>query len=283
MAAQRKETPGTGTPLAKVLIRLIAVDLDGTLLRSDRTLAPRAAQLLRQAQQDGIYVVLATTRNPEGIQEWYRDMQLTSPIIGTNGAQVWASPLGPVWIKHTIPQDCMVKMASLADEMGWELVISCGAYTYFKQRPGQALGPMGDGHRLVVQTNLEAVKEDAVRVLTWQPEAITALRDLCETRFKEVCRAETYYNPDGSIESLGVFPLQADKGKALALVCERLGISGSEVMAIGDNPVDLPMFTIAGLRVAMGNATPDIKQAADWIAPTNDEEGVAWAVERVIS
>ena len=76
-------------------IALIAVDLDGTLLTSERALAPEGARALVQAAQSGVRVVLATTRNPGSVREFCRALQIDDPIICTSGAQVWASPDGP--------------------------------------------------------------------------------------------------------------------------------------------------------------------------------------------
>ena len=78
---------------------------------------------------------------------------------------------------------------------------------------------------------------------------------------------------------LGIFGLEANKGNALGLVMQRLGVSQSEVMAIGDDINDLPMFSPARIKIAMGNAQPQLKEQATAIAPSNDEEGVAWALK----
>ena len=121
---------------------------------------------------------------------------------------------------------------------------------------------------------------DPIRILTWQPAAIEGLHRLCQD-FAGQCYTETYYYPpDEKAHSLGIFPPHTDKGTALTLVLEKLGLSWDNVMAIGDNFNDLPMFERAGLSVAMGNAPAKVKEKAMVIAPSNDEEGVAWAVQR---
>mgnify|MGYP001107470574 FL=1 len=88
-----------------------------------------------------------------------------------------------------------------------------------------------------------------------------------------------YYGPDGRITSLGVFAPGANKGDALDLVLHRLGITRRHVMVIGDNVNDIPMFTRAQISIAMGNAPEQVKQMATVIAPSNDDEGVAWALK----
>ena len=250
---------------------LVAIDLDGTLLTSQHVLAPEGARRIARAARSGVHVVLSTTRNPDTVQSFCRQLEIDSPMICTNGAQVWGSPHGPVWAHHTIPRDTALALARLADERRWELSITVGATTYWQQRPGQTLGPIAPGI-VVVPTCVDAIVGAPVRMLANQPDAIEGIRSVCRSRLSDQCFTETYYAPDGSEHSLGVFALQADKGTALALVCERLGIDEKRTVAIGDNPNDLPMFARAGVSVAMGNAPDHVKQAASAVAPSNNEQ-----------
>jgi len=263
--------------------QLIAVDLDGTLLRSDSTLAPEGAWALAEAAQIGVRVILASARNPYSAGRFARAMGLRDPLICSNGAQVWASPDGPVWAYRGLPASIAEAVAALADARGWSLVTTVGDVTYFRQRPEQALGPQ-DAHHTVVATNGDALQAGVpARVLSYEAEAISAIRALLEADFAGHYYLETYYYPDGAVKSIGVYAPGSDKGTALAMVMERLGIERDAVIAIGDNPNDLPMFAQAHIRVAMGNATADVKTQATAVAPTNDEEGVAWAVQRFVS
>ncbi len=263
--------------------RLIAVDLDGTLLRSDSTLALEGARALAEAAQRGVHVILASARNPYSVGDFARAMGLRDPLICSNGAQVWASPEGPVWAYRGLSAAIAEAVAALADAHGWSLVTTVGDVTYYCQRPGQTLGSQ-DAHRTVVATNGEALRAGVpVRILNYEAEAIASIRTLLQTEFAGQYYLETYYYPDGAVKSIGVYAPGSDKGTALALVLERLAIEQDAVIAIGDNPNDLPMFALAGIRVAMGNATADVKARATAVAPTNDEEGVAWAVRRFVS
>ena len=237
--------------------------------------------MLRQAAQEGVHVVLATTRNPNTAQALCRALGINDPMICTNGAQVWASPDDPVWAHYCLAQGVALAIAQLADRHDWELSITVSSMTYWRQRPGQALGPIGP-NRLVVVRNADAVTGDVVRILAHQPEAIDSIRSLCHSRFPGQCFTETFYRPDNSVNSLGVFAPRANKGTALALVLDRLGIAPQQVKAIGDNINDLAMFAHARVCVAMGNAPDEVKQRATAVAPANDEEGVAWALQRFV-
>ncbi len=263
-------------------VRLIAVDLDGTLLTAGSMVAPGGARVLAAAAQRGVRVILSTTRSPESVRAFAREIGLEDPLICTNGAEIWLSPEGPVWVRRPIPDALARAVTQLADDRGWSLVITAGEMTYTRQVSGQALGTMNP-HRTIVARNAEALAGDApTRILSYEPKAIVELRDFCTRRYADQCHLETYYDLDQQVKSLGVFAAGADKGTALSSVMNRLGIGTEEVMAIGDNPNDLPMFACARIRVAMGNATADVKRAATVIAPAHNEEGVAWAVERFV-
>lgn len=262
-------------------IALVAIDLDGTLLTSQKALAPQGASLLREAAHRGVHVILSTTRNPDTVGSYCRELQLNQPMICTNGAQVWGSPSGPVWAHHPLSRDLALSIARLADAHAWELSITAGSTTYWKQRPGQQVGEISPS-RTIVGANADAVTGDVVRILAHQQEAIQGLQTLCQTQFVGQCHAELYCRPDGLVRSLGIFAPQANKGAALSLVCERLHIAPQHVMAIGDNPNDLKMRVCAKTFVAMANAPDLVKKCATAIAPSNDEEGVAWALQTFV-
>ena len=251
------------------------------MLTGERALAPEGVRSLRQAIRQGIHVVLSTTRNPGGTRLFCQEIGTNAPMICTNGAQVWGSPEGPVWVCHTIPQEVALAVAQLADAHGWGLSTTVGAMTYWRQRPGQSLG-LFRPRVTVVANNVDAIVGPPVRILAWQPEAVGSVRALCEAQFAGQCYITTYCHPDGTIESLSISASQADKGTALRLVLERLGIAPEQAVAIGDNANDIPMFEVAGTSIAMGNARPVIKAQADAVAPTHDDEGVAWAVQRFV-
>lgn len=262
-------------------ISLVAVDLDGTLLTSEGSLPPRGAALLGRAAQRGVHVVLASTRNPYSVRQFCRLLQIEDPVICTNGAQVWGSPDGPIWACHRVPREVALTIAAWADAHDWELSTTVGPMTYWRQRPGQRLGPLAP-NITVVRTNSDAIVGEPVRILVSQPEAIDSIGSLCQSRFHGQCRTETYYNPDGTRPSLGVFSPHADKGTGLALVLERLAVKKEQVLVIGDDLCDLTMFPYARVRVAVANALDEVRQQASVVVPSNDEEGVAWALETLV-
>ena len=102
----------------------------------------------------------------------------------------------------------------------------------------------------------------------------------CRTELGDDCRTAIYYNAAGEVQSFGIFPAQADKGSALALVFRKLKIRSDAVLAIGDHNNDIRLFAQAGVKVVVGNATVALKNQADLITP--DHDGVGWAIEPFI-
>ena len=225
--------------------------------------------------------ILATTRNPDFVLPLCRSLEISDPIVCSNGAQVWGSPSGPVWAYYTIATDAALAIARLADAHDWELSTTVGSMTYWRRRPGQALGPITPS-KTIVPTNSGAVIGGPVRILVHQSEAIPKVQAFCQSELADKCYTEQYYKQGGAIHSLGVFPIDANKGMALAQVLDKLAIQPANTLAIGDNPNDLPMFDLAHLQVAMGNAPKAVKRRATVVGPSNDKEGVAWALKRFV-
>ncbi len=259
----------------------MAVDLDGTLLNSDNVVSPKTKQLIYQATKQDIRVVIATTRNLYYVQYLSGLLGIEDPVICSNGAHILSAPFGEVWAYRSIPTNVAMRIAQIADEHDWEISSTIGAMKYVRQRSGQPLGQITP-NVTVVDTNAAGIVGPPLRILTWQPESIAFFNNLCRTELGAYCSTETYYTVGGEIDSFGIFPAGADKGTALALVLHKLSLTPGEVLAIGDNDNDIPLFAQAGLKVAVGNASVALKQCADVIAPDHDNDGVGWAIEQFI-
>jgi hypothetical protein len=258
--------------------KLIAVDLDGTLLKNDETLSLKGIKALQQAAQQGILVVIATGRGLQSVRRYAKKLGIFQPVIVVDGAQIFSAPDGHLWQQYTIPMDVARSIAAFADSNNWELTTLIGSTTYYRQRPDQALGELELG-RIICGNNTDGIKQAPHRILTHEPDAIPRLWEFClKSDFMDI-RWQRFYNPDGKIRSLCISPSHANKGQALKYLCRKLNIDLSQTMAIGDYDNDLSMFEVAGRSVAMGNALEHIKAKADRVAPSNEDDGVAWAIE----
>ncbi len=257
--------------------QLIAVDLDGTLLTSDREVAPEGADALREAASRGMTVVISTTRTLDSVRRLTAGIGFQGPVVCANGAQVLSHAHGELWLERVVPEDMARSLARRADAQGWDLVITAGMVTYYRNGRWQS-GP----YRKQVSWNVDALQGKVLRILAYDPSTIERLRSFCASAYEGHYHLETYYYEDESIKSIGIYAPGADKGKGLAEVMRRLQLHRDQVMVIGDNQNDLPMFARARWRVAMGNGTLTTRAATTSVAPSHDEEGVAWAVQRFV-
>ncbi|MCP5094180.1 MAG: HAD family phosphatase [Chloroflexi bacterium] len=260
---------------------MIAIDLDGTLLNNFGQLPANGSDLIKKAFDAGIHIIISTTRNYKYVQQICTRLKINDPIVCANGSIIFESPNGTLWQEHLIPPTVAERICQIADDNDWELSISIGEMTYLKQRPGQTLGQLNE-HTEIVANNRAALVGQPHRILTWHLQAIKEIQELCQNEFLGMCRTEVFNKPSGELHSLGIFAQDANKGVALRFVLAKLGIEPNQVMAIGDNNNDLPMFDLAKFKVAMGNSTDAIKQMATIIAPSNEDEGVAWALEKYV-
>jgi hydroxymethylpyrimidine pyrophosphatase-like HAD family hydrolase len=207
------------------------------------------------------------------------ELGIDDPVICTNGARVYGTPNGPLWCEHAIPMELATEMASIADGNGWEMSTTVGEDTFLKRRPGQDAGRLRD-HVYLVEQNADGISNAPIRIIYWQPDAVEFFSRFCANERR--CRSDTIYRPTGQIHTLCVFGAHADKGEGLRLVLDRLAIAPAQTLAIGDNTNDVSMFDVAGISIAMGNAVAAVQNHADAVAPSNDDEGVAWAFQKYV-
>lgn len=258
-------------------VRLVAIDLDGTLLTPGGELPPEGSRRIREAADGGIHVVIVTTRSMVYTRGICRRLGLDGVVVCSNGAEIFDSPNGSLLVHRRIPLATARRIAELADRSRWRLWITFGNGARVTRTEGDA---RDRPHVTLVDSNIDAMTEEPVSIFAGNPDAIRELEKLCGS--DSGCRTEIYYSSEAVAESIGIFAHRADKGTALRYVAERLGVDRSKVMAIGDNINDIPMLRFAGISVAMGNATSAVRKAASAVAPSNAREGVAWAFDTLI-
>jgi len=262
------------------VIRLVALDVDGTLLDRHQRLSEVNKAAIARAKSKGTLFILATARQPRSASQFARELTLTTPLICHNGALGYQPADGVELWHFRLDLSCACEIAAYADEHGFELSTTVDGLNYYRQRPGQVLGPLDDGHHIVTN-NLAAIVRPPTRIIAHGVEAATVIWCEFNPRLRTQVRFDRYYWGD-ALYSLTMVSALASKGAALAWLCHEWNIAPESVLAIGDSEADLEMFACAGLSVAMGNAPLIVQAAADAIAPSNDENGVAWAIERFV-
>ncbi len=262
------------------MFRLIALDLDGTLHDSRDRVSEANARAVQRARDQGVVVVLCTSR-------WYaiargtaEALGLRAPLICHNGALV-RRPDGSLDLVR-LPLDLPVarEVAAFIDRQASTAVLTVGETTYLRPRHAAEPSTAPPGVVLVPRLS-EVVAEPALGFLVFGREASDELEAAFGQSHSNLINLDRGYS-DTFPHYVNIVHAQADKGSALLTVCRHLGIDPAQTLAIGDAGPDVSMFRVAGHSVAMGNAPDHVKAAADMVAPTNDEDGVAWAIEKFV-
>ena len=270
-------------------IKLIALDLDGTLLNMEKKVPQGNYQALKECEKAGIQIVPATGRGVGGIPPMIRELPGANYAITTNGAVV-----------ADLKNNKAIKTCGLSNEMIQRILNIAKKYH-------SATDPFIDGRAITEPASIDHMDEFGL-----SPEMQKLIRDtrevvpnvmeyvkttgaeaekvnifMADLEEREVLRKELMAIPELSISSsmynnLEVNAKGADKGSALLWLADYLGIDREETMSFGDGENDIPMIKAAGLGVAMGNALDTVKAVADTVTLTNDENGVAAAIRKYI-
>ena len=260
-------------------IRLVASDLDGTLLRPDETVSERTRRAVAAARDAGITVVLVSGRPPRSIGPLAERVGVGGIAICANGAVVWDLDSGT-----------MVDSSPLAEEVATRLVHALreaipGALFAVELEGGFGREPgWSDGRALA---SPEALEADALDLITGPVTKLLVRQP--DLPFEEVAeRARHAVGEDAVVTWAGLRLVEISaagvtKAFALERLCRRLGIDAAEVVAVGDMPNDLAMLAWAGTGVAVANAQQSVLDAADEVTPSNVDDGVAVLLERIVA
>jgi Cof subfamily protein (haloacid dehalogenase superfamily) len=259
-------------------IRLVAVDLDGTLLTDSKRVSGRTVEALKCLPQRDMRVVIASARPPRSVRHIYTELSLQTLQINYNGALIWDEPHQLV-VYHE-PMECgMVRsIIDLARDMFEEVSVSCEVldrwYTDRDEQPYQTQTGLIFRPDLVAPLDHFCNQPITKLLLLGESMIVSRLEPLLMDGFPDV----SIVRSDG--ELIQIMNRRASKGNALKRVAEHYGVPMSEVMAIGDEVNDVSMLRVAGAAVAMDNAHPTVKQIAHWVAPSNNDHGVHAALRQ---
>lgn len=266
-------------------VRLVAIDMDGTLLNPAHQLTPRVKQAIAAARAQGVRIVLASGRPVSGLAPFLAELGLEGEqdyCIACNGALVQNIGTGQRVVEFPLSFDDFLFCERVARELGIHFQALDGRRMY---TPNQDISiyTVADSHLSQVPLSYRQVEDmdpamqfiklmmvDAPEVLD---AAIACLPAALTDRFA-VLKSAPFF--------LEVFDHRAGKGPGLQRLAEHLGVDRAEVMALGDQENDLTMLQFAGTSVAMGNAIAAVKQAARFETASNAEDGVALAIERFV-
>lgn len=263
------------------MIRLIAADMDDTLLDAGSNLTARTLDVLQKAMAQGVMVSLSSGRMTESMLPFAQKIGVNAPMILFNGALIYDHRTDTTLFSNPIPADIALGVAKMIEQMGIYLQIYPGKGYYCNHRCEHT-----DRYEASIRVKCT---ELGVPVSQWMqggmvkmlaiatPEVIDDAQKKLRAAFPKgvnFMKSKAHY-----LEIVGE---GIDKGSAIRVLAEKLGISTDEIMAFGDGQNDASMLAAAGWGVAMENAVEECKAVAKLIAPRNTEDGVAQVIEKML-
>lgn len=258
--------------------RLIASDLDGTLLRNDGSISPRTREAIRAAQAAGIAFAFVTARPPRQIEQLAYSVGLTGLAVCSNGA-----------ILYDLGRSLVVHHQALAPDIARELVQMLRVELpelAFAVEHGRSIArdtrfPALSGESSAAVSEIDAFLDDRlIKLLVHHPDHEAELLAALVAKAVGI-RGEV--NHAGGPTFIEVSAAGVTKATGLARLCSQLKVTGSEVLAFGDMPNDLPMLSFAGRAIAVANAHREVLAAAHEVTASNEDDGVAQAIEALLS
>ena len=269
-------------------VRLVALDIDGTLLRSDRTLSPRTREAIARARARGVRVVLVTGRRHPSARRVADELGEGLPLVVHNGALVVED--GSIIRCRPLARDVAACAIREGRARGLEPIVHCGnrgegwLIIDAKARPAGLVGyylERARGELRPVEDMQQALAfEEPIQVMFGGTLAeMEGLRGALAAALAGEARLERTVYPATGFALVDVLHPGVGKADALAFLQRRWSIPAAETLAIGDNWNDRSMLEAAGRGLLMGNAPSELLQLGLPVLPTNDEDGVAHALE----
>lgn len=273
---------------SQMSLKLIAIDLDGTLLNSDHmTMQPENRQAIERAINKGIHVVPTTGRTLYDIPEFIRKLPGIKYIITSNGAEVRDTETGDMLFSSHVPLDIAFEVLAAAEEkLVYTEVYTGGRAFVQKNLRSEKIekSPMFALFRLLNKRNEEDSLADFIKRNPDPVEKIELLTEsssVSQTITEQLQKLPVAVTTSG-MNSVEITNLSTDKALGLEKLCGLLGVKPEEVMAIGDSMNDKEMLDWAGIPVAVENADEQLKEAAEFVTLSNEECGVAFAIDKFI-
>jgi Cof subfamily protein (haloacid dehalogenase superfamily) len=261
-------------------IRLLISDIDGTLVRTDKTLSDANVDAVKKLIATGMPMSLISARPPSGIYWIAEKLGLAGPFGAFNGGVLFKAD-GTIIERHCLAPEIARQTVALIEDAG----ITCWVFADDLWLSNNAKDPHND--REVASTNVNPVITDDFSAWLERCDKIVGVSDghelLAELERKAsaaaggkatIARSQPYY--------LDVTALVANKGDGITFLADAFGIPVAQTLVIGDQTNDLPMFERAGFSVAMGQASAAVKAKAKAVTDSNDDDGVAKAIARFI-
>ncbi len=258
-------------------IRLIAADVDGTLVDSEKRISPATEAAVKKARELGVIFTLSTGRTVQGLGKYLYLVKPGTPIVTYNGAEVLIPDTGEVLYRQGLEASAAEEIIRSGMSLGASVIVWSRGVLYLSGKNERT-----EKYRRIYNaegrpiTDPAALAAEGVTKAMWLDEP-----GIIERSQKEFCLGGVccVISEPGYLEFIDA---RVSKAEGLKKAAEYLNVRREEVMALGDSYNDTDMLRWAGLGVAMANAEEEVKAAADHITASNEEDGVARAIETFV-
>ncbi len=271
------------------MYKLVAIDLDGTLLNMNKEISDRNKQTLKRAMETGVRVVICSGRVFTGARLYAKEIDSNDPLIACNGAIITESHAGGIIYSVYMDNEICLRINSICQKHGVYYHVYAGD-TMLTERLGFTSEKYFERNKLLPpedRVDIEVVKsmEEKLKSIPGKVLKFVIVTDDAELLKRVRNDMEQLQEVDvmsSNFDNFEVMRKGVSKGAALARLTDIYGIPASQMIAIGDNENDISMFQYAGLSIAMENGEAIAKAAANCITASNDADGVAQAIEKFI-
>ncbi|WP_375397844.1 Cof-type HAD-IIB family hydrolase [uncultured Sphingomonas sp.] len=266
--------------MSDVPVRLVVSDVDGTLVRKDKSLSPQNIAAAHRLRVAGIPMTLISARPVSGVLPLITPMVIDIPLAAFNGGTIFR-PDGSIVAAHRVPPEVAAGIFALAEDAAVDRWVFADDRWFATTVKGVHV----EHERLA--SNQEPVIRDRFEDLYDRIDKITFVSDDADTLKDLAGRATAIFGGQATIGQsqtyyLDVTSIHANKGDGVKAIAGLLGIPLDAIAVIGDMDNDTAMFAVAGLSIAMGQSPDRVKRAARLVTSSNDEDGVAHAIDAII-
>lgn len=264
--------------------KLIAIDIDGTLLNSSKEISPHTRYALLEAQRQGKRIILASGRHPVGVYPIASDLMLDrygGYIMSFGGAKIIDCSTGQTVVSKLFPKEYLPDIVNVTKNSNITIMAHDDSKIYANSKVNDYTDVEKDILKMemtVVEDFVSAVKFDINKLLlAGEPDELDRYQEILSRRYDgllDVYKSAPYF--------LELMPFGVSKGSMLHLLLDKLGIDRNELVAFGDNYNDMTMIGYAGLGVAMENAEQEVKKIANYVCESNDNDGIASTIRKFV-
>lgn len=262
------------------MYKMIAIDLDGTLLNDELTISPDTAAAIQKAIRMGTVVTIATGRMFSSAKLIAEQLGIHAPLITYQGAMIRIAGEAEALYERPVPPDISEKLVTIAREKNIHMQVYQDDILYGDAETDKLIA-YAEAVQVpyTVEPDLVGLAKKGFTKLLFidEPEVLDPLQKELQVLF-----GESAYITKSKRTYLEVTHPEANKGSALLFLANALGIDRSEIIGIGDNHNDSELLKAAGFGIAMGNAVPEMKELADYTSLSNNDEGVLHAIDKFI-